>query len=324
MTAPAIRTMVGAPRLTAAGRIMKAIRVHQFGGPEVLRLETVPDPRPGPGQVLVRLHAAGVNPVDTYIRAGHYAVRPPLPYIPGGEGAGVLANGDRVYTSGSAAGPLLGHYAEWVVCEPWQVHPLPAALSFAQGAAIGVAYATAYRALFDRAHARPGETVLVRGASGGVGLAAVQLAVAHGCRVIGTASTERGRQLVRAQGAHEVGDHQLAATPDVIIEMLANANLARDLEMIAPGGRIIVVGNRGTIEINPRHLMVKDAAVLGLVLVNLTADDVTRIHRALATGLANGSLRPVVGRELPLAEAGRAHEAIMTTGAAGKIVLTLA
>jgi NADPH2:quinone reductase len=302
---------------------MKAIRVHQFGGPEVLQLETIPDPQPGPGQILVRVKAAGVNPVDTYVRAGGYAVKPPLPYTPGCEAAGVLENGNRVYTAGSIAGPVLGNYAEVVVCEPCQVHPLPATLTFAQGAAIGVAYGTAYRALFDRANAQPGETVLVHGASGGVGLAAVQLAVAHGCRVIGTASTERGRQLVREQGAHEVGDHSIAASPDIIIEMLANVNLARDLEVIAKGGRIVVVGNRGTVEINPRFLMAKDAAVLGLVLVNLTPAELTRIHTALAPGFANGSLRPVVGKELPLAEAARAHEDMMKSGAAGKVVLAL-
>lgn len=302
---------------------MKAVRVHQFGDPTVLQLETVPDPQPGPGKILVHVKAAGVNPVDAYIRAGTYAIKPPLPYIPGCEAAGLLDNGERVYTFGTVAGPLLGSYAERIVCEPWQVHPLPAPLSFAQGAAIGVAYTTAYRALFDRANIQPGETVLVHGASGGVGLAAVQLAVAHGCRVIGTAGSERGRQLVRVQGAEALDHTAMVEKPNVIIEMLANVNLARDLEMIAPRGRIVIVGNRGSIEINPRFLMAKDATVMGFVVVNLTRAESDRIHAALAPGLANGTLRPVVRRELPLAEAARAHEAVMQPGAAGKIVLVI-
>src|SRR2546425_5704563 len=133
---------------------MKAIRVHQFGAPEVMRLEGVPSLKPGPGQVLVRIHAAGVNPVETYIRSGTYARKPALPYTPGTDAAGIVESvgegvtrvdiGDRVYT----AGALTGTYAEQALCLESQVHPLPKHVSFAQGAAIGIPYATAYRALF--------------------------------------------------------------------------------------------------------------------------------------------------------------------------------
>src|SRR2546429_4365094 len=147
---------------------MKAIRVHEFGGPEVLRVEEVPTPEPGPGEVLVRMHAIGVNPVETYIRAGTYAYKPALPYAPGDDGAGVVEQvgpdvnqfkpGDRVYTAGS----LSGTYAEFALCRAEQVHPLPANVSFAQGAAMGTPYATAYRGLFQRAKAKPGETLLVQ------------------------------------------------------------------------------------------------------------------------------------------------------------------
>ena len=178
---------------------MKAIRVQEFGGPEVLRLEDVPDPHPGAGQVLVRVRAVGVNPVDTYIRAGAHAVRPQLPYTPGldaagtveavGEGVTRVSAGDRVYTSGS----LSGTYAELALCDESQVHTLPARVSFAEGAGVSTPYATAYRALFQRARATPGETVLVHGASGGVGTAAVQIARAAGFKVIGTGGTEEGR-----------------------------------------------------------------------------------------------------------------------------------
>jgi NADPH2:quinone reductase len=323
---------------------MKAIRVHKFGGPEVLQLDEVPDPSPGPGQVLVEIEAAGVNPSDTYVRSGTYALTPPLPYIPGGDGAGLVKAvgkdvrgvrpGDRVYVSGTAGQRLIGTYAELAVAEAHHVHPLPAPLSFAQGAAVGVPYATAYRALFHKARAVPGETVLVHGASGGVGIAAVQLAAAAGLTVIGTAGSDRGRKLVLEQGAHHVLDH---STPDylkevagvltdgrgadVVLENLANVNLARDLDVVARHGRIIVIGNRGTVEINPRGAMAKDVTISGFVLWNASDAERASIHAALVAGLAHGALRPVVGQEIPLAEAPRAHQAVMEPGAYGKIVL---
>jgi NADPH2:quinone reductase len=193
---------------------MKAIRVEQFGEPDVLKLAELPLPTIGAGQVLVRVHAAGVNPVDTYIRAGTYAKKPPLPYTPGVDAAGLVEAvgekvlrvkpGDRVYTAGS----ITGAYAEFAACEEAQVYPLPGNASFAQGAALGVPYATAFHALVQRARAIAGETVLVHGASGGVGTAAVQIARSRGLRVFGTAGTERGRQLVLEQGAHQVFDHR--------------------------------------------------------------------------------------------------------------------
>jgi NADPH2:quinone reductase len=304
---------------------MKAIRVSQFGGPEVLRLETVPDPLPAPGQLLVRIRAIGVNPVDTYIRGGTYAKLPPLPYTPGLDAAGVVvATGERVYVGGS----LTGTYAEFALCSPQQVHPLPDRLSFAQGAAVNVPYATAYRALFQKANAKPGETVLIHGASGGVGIAATQLAVAAGLRVIGTAGSERGLQLVREQGAHEVRDHRLTGYLDgvsanVVLEMLANVNLGKDLTVLARGGRVVVIGSRGNVEINPRDLMRSDGAALGVMLLNATPEELAAIHAALADGLANGALCPVIGAEFALADAPKAHETVMKPGAYGKIVLSV-
>jgi NADPH2:quinone reductase len=318
---------------------MKAIRVHETGGPEVLKLEETPDLEPGPGQVVVRVKAAGVNPVDTYIRSGMYARKPPLPYTPGtdaagdvraiGEGVTRVAVGDRVYTSGT----LTGAYAEQMLCDQSQVHTLPPQVSYAQGAAIGVPYATAYRGLFHRAQAKPGETVLVHGASGGVGIAAVQLARAAGMQVIGKGGTDEGRNLVREQGAHYALDHraadyldQLSALTngrgaDVILEMLANINLAKDLTALAQFGRVVVIGNRGTIEINPRDAMGRDASILGMTFFNTSEQERASIYAALFAGLENGTLRPVVGQEIPLAEAPRAHVAVMEPGAYGKIVL---
>jgi len=318
---------------------MKAIRVKEFGGPEVMQLEEMPDPKPSGAQVVVRIRAAGVNPVDAYIRSGVYPRKPALPYTPGTDGAGIVESagpdarrfkaGDGVYLAGS----LSGTYAQLALCEEQFVFPLPAQVSFAQGAAIHVPYATAYRALFQRAHALAGETLLVHGASGGVGIAAVQLARAAGLHVVGTVGSERGRKLVLAEGAHEVLDHSapnhfeeaLAATGgrgyDLILEMLANVNLGRDLTILAPHGRVSVVGSRGNAEITPRDMMGRDGAIFGMSLWNATPQEVTSIHAALIAGLENKSLRPVVSQEIPLAEAARAHTAIMAGGAYGKIVL---
>ncbi|HVF43699.1 MAG TPA: NADPH:quinone reductase [Pyrinomonadaceae bacterium] len=318
---------------------MKAIRVQEFGGPEVLKFEEAEDPRPAAGQVLVRVGAAGVNPVDTYIRAGAHAVKPKLPYTPGLDAAGTIEAagsgvarvgvGDRVYTAGS----LTGTYAELALCDESQVHRLPERVSFAEGAGVFTPYATAYRALFQRARGIPGETVFVHGASGGVGTAALQLARAAGFKVIGTAGTEEGRTHASEQGAHHVLDHHAenyldeltgltgGRGPDVILEMLANVNLNRDLGVVAKGGRVVVIGSRGPVEINPRLAMTRDASVLGMTLFNMSPEEAASIHAAIGAGLEAGTLRPVVGREFPLAEAARAHEEVLKPGARGKIVL---
>jgi len=321
---------------------VKAIRVHEFGGPEVMKVEEVADLTPGPGQVMVQVHAAGVNPVENYIRTGTYAIKPNLPYTPGNDGGGVVAAvgagvtlakvGGRVYLSGA----LTGTYAEQTLCLESQVHRLPDNVSFEQGAAMGVAYGTAYRGLFLRGDAKPGETVLVHGASGGVGTAAVQLARAAGIVVIGTAGSDQGLQLVKAQGAHHTLNHSTdgyldklmklteGRGVDVILEMLANKNLARDLTVLAKKGRVVVIGNRGTIEINPRDLMGRDADIRGMTLWATTDAEFKEIHAALVAGLDNGTLRPVIAQMIPLAEAARAHiEVMKPSGAQGKIVLMM-
>jgi NADPH2:quinone reductase len=317
---------------------VKAIRVHEFGGPEVLELEEVPTPTPGPRQLLVRVHAVGVNPVETYQRSGsNPAIQ--LPWTPGMDAAGVIESvgaavtrvnpGDRVYTSDTVSGA----YAEFALCDEKQVHRLPGNLSFQQGAAINIPYATAYRALYHRAHAQPGEVVLIHGASGGVGIAATQIARAAGFTIIGTAGTDAGRKLVAEHGAHHVLDHRdpgylaqiMALTGgngvDVILEMLANVNLGKDLPLLAKYGRVIVIGSRGNVEITPRELMKRDADVRAMTLFNATDLELAGIHAALAAGLENGTFRPVVGREMPLADAAKAHVAVLEPGAYGKIVL---
>ena len=318
---------------------MKAIRVHEFGGPEVLKLEEVPTPKPSAGQVLVRIHAAGVNPYETYMRAGTYPLKPPLPYTPGSDGAGVVeavgegvkkvrAN-DRVYTGRTAS----GSYAEYALALEEEVHSLPAKVDFKQGAGIWVPYGTAYHALYHQAKAHASETVLVHGASGGVGIAAVQIGRAIGLRVLGTAGTPRGLEIAKREGAHAVFDHRKAGYQDeilqatgnrgvdIILEMLANVNLSHDTKLLANNGRIIVIGSRGEVTINPRELMGRRASIRGFTLWGITPTEEADIHAGIFAGLENGTLRPVVGKELPLADASRAHKEILEPGSAGKIVL---
>ena len=309
---------------------MRAVRVHQFGDPEVLVVEELPQPGPVEGEVLVRVQAAGVNPYETYVRAGLYTDLPALPYTPGVDAAGVrVDSGERVYVTDS----LSGTYAEYALCLEDHVRPLPEGLSYAQGAAVGVPYLTAYRALVQRAAAVAGERVLIHGASGGVGIATVQLAVAAGLDVTGTAGSEAGSDLVASQGAVRVLDHrdprhleaalELAGGRgfDLIIEFLANVNLGNDLKALAKRGRVVVVGSRGTVEIDARDLMNAEGSVLGMRTPNAQPREIAAARAAVDAGLQSGVLKPVVGRELPLAEAARAHELIMSRPALGKLVL---
>lgn len=319
---------------------MKAIRVHNFGGPEVLQLEEVAKPVAGPEQVLVAVKAVGVNPVETYLRSGSNP-NLPRPYTPGIDAAGVVesigdgvtevAVGNRVYTSDS----ISGSYAEYTLCNSESVHRIPDSISFEQAAGLNIPYSTSYRALFQKARALPGETVFIHGASGGVGVAALQWCKLYGIRAIGTAGTDEGRQLALREGAEHVLDHrspdylqQLAALtggagPQVILEMLANVNLAKDLAAVGRNGRIVIIGSRGKIEILPRDAMAREATVMGLMLFNGTSAELKTIHAAIEAGLKNGALKPIVGKSFPLAEAAKAHQAIMSPGAHGKIVLVV-
>jgi len=246
-----------------------------------------------------------------------------------GQGASRIKPGDRVYTSDT----ITGSYAEFALCEEKSIHRLPAGITFQQGAAINIPYATAYRALYHRARAQAGEVVLIHGASGGVGIAATQIARAAGLTIIGTGGTDAGRKLVSEHGAHHVLDHRNPAYldqilqltngrgVDIILEMLSNVNLGKDLPLLAKYGRVIVIGSRGDVQITPREMMKRDADIRAMTLFNATDDELSSIHAALAAGLENGTLRPVVGREMKLSDAAKAHLAVLEPGAYGKIVL---
>jgi NADPH2:quinone reductase len=320
---------------------MKAIIVREFGAADVMKLEEAATPEPNENQVLVRIKAAGVNPVDTYIRSGVYAQKPDLPYTPGKDGAGVVEKtgakvtkfgaGDRVLTADAGSGT----YAEFAVFDEKQLIKLPENVSFEEGAGVFVPFATAYRALFQKARGKSGETVLIHGASGGVGVAAIQWAKNAGLTVIGTAGSEEGKKLAEEQGADHVLDHSdenyleeiLKITSgkgvEIILEMLANVNLQKDFDVLARFGRVSIIGNRGSLEFNPRAIMGKDASVFGLSLFNAPEAEMSEIHAAIFEGLRAGFLKPVVGKTFPLAEAVEAHRAVVEQKAHGKIVLTV-
>nr|Q28452.1 RecName: Full=Quinone oxidoreductase; AltName: Full=NADPH:quinone reductase; AltName: Full=Zeta-crystallin [Lama guanicoe]AAA99986.1 NADPH:quinone oxidoreductase/zeta crystallin [Lama guanicoe] len=324
-------------------RLMRAIRVSEFGGPEVLKLQSdVAVPIPEEHQVLIKVQACGVNPVDTYIRSGTYSRKPRLPYTPGldvaglieavGERVSAFKKGDRVFTTSTVS----GGYAEYALAADHTVYKLPGELDFQKGAAIGVPYFTAYRALLHSACAKAGESVLVHGASGGVGLAACQIARACCFKVLGTAGTEEGQRVVLQNGAHEVFNHREDINIDkikksvgekgidVIIEMLANVNLSNDLNLLSQGGRVIIVGSKGPVEINPRDTMTKESSIKGVTLFSSTKEEFQQFAAALQAGMEIGWLRPVIGSQYPLEKVAQAHEDLThSSGAAGKVVLLL-
>lgn len=322
---------------------MHSIRAHEFGGPDKLQLDTIDDPVAGSGEVVVDIHAAGVNPADTYMLGGAYAIVPDLPYTPGGDAAGVISSigvgvsdleiGDRVFVGTAMGFNMTGCYAEKVVRPASDVVSLPENVSFSAGAALGVPYATAHYGLFARGGSAADETVFIHGASGAVGTAAIQLAKRAGMTVIGSGGTERGRQLILNQGADHTVDHTSegyveevrkltgGTGPQLILEMLANVNLATDLDLVAKYGRIIIIGNRGEVTINPRLTMMKELDVRGLALFNGSRSQMEAITKDLISGLSDGSLQPVIGKELPLAKAAESHRSVMEPGAHGKIVL---
>jgi NADPH2:quinone reductase len=315
---------------------MQSIQAQYHG--DQLQLNPCPDLFVDDNQVLISVKAAGVNPVDTYIVAGANNYTTTFPHTPGIDAAGVILSvgskvsgfkvGQRVY----CAGTLTGASAEQALVSPAQIFPLPEALSFEQGACLGTPYATAWRALFIRANCQSAETVLIHGASGGVGLAAVQLAKAAGCKVFASAGSEEGLALLKQQGVDLVVNHhepehyqqlQEAGAIDVILEMLANQNLGNDLPLLNIDGRVVVIGSRGTVEINPRDLMARDASVMGMALVHANPAQLTKIHAALFAGAQAGFIKPVIAKRFALADTSAAHLAVMEAGAMGNIVINV-
>jgi len=315
---------------------MRAIQIQHHG--DQFQLNQPAQLTAGEGEILISVKAAGVNPVDTYIAAGTNGYSADFPHTPGKDGAGIIEAlgakvtgfevGQRVYCSGSKTGTC----ADVMLADPEQVFPLPDNISFEQGACLGTPYATAWRALFIRANCQAGETVFVHGASGGVGLAAIQLAKAAGCKVFASASSEEGRALLKQQGADLIVDHSdqqhyqevmQAAPVDIILEMLANQNLGDDLPLLNSEGRVVVIGSRGTVEINPRDLMSKDACIMGMSMFNASPAQRKQIHQALFASAEKGEINPIIAKRFQLADSAEAHVAVMESGATGNIVINI-
>jgi NADPH:quinone reductase len=320
---------------------MKAMRAHQFGGPELLKLEEAPEPQLQAGQVMIRVRAAGINPADLVRLSGRLGT-PPLPYIPGtdvcgeierlGPGVSNLKQGQRVF--GRA---LTGGYAERACLAGEEAVPLPANLSFEEGAAIPIPFYTAYHALHNKAAMKSGETVLVSAGGGGVGVAAIQLARLAGARVITTVGSREKAERVAALGAQvavnykeqdfvaEVQKFTDKKGVDVIIENVAADNLAKDFLAVAPRGRIVVIGTgtgkAGDASFPVFAALMKDVTMLGMSLINAGAA-IAEMGRTLSGLFSEGKIKAVVSKSYPLAEAAKALDDLVAARVFGKLVLT--
>jgi len=307
---------------------MKAIRIHEAGGPEVLKLEELPRPAPKAGEVLVKVHAAGVNPVDWKVRqnAGK-GFGPPLPQIPGFDIAGVVAEvgadvkgftaGDKVF--GYLSLQRGGAYAEYAIALEGELALMPANVSFSEAAAVPLAALTAWQALVDTAKLSEGQAVLVHAAAGGVGHFAVQIAKGLGAHVLATASA-KNHEFLKGLGADEVIDYTAerfedkAQGVDVVLDAVGGDTQARSLGALAPGGILVsIVGA-------PPKAELERLGVRGVgILVRPDGEQLAEI----AKWIESGTLRAEVGAVFPLAEAAKAHELSQGGHARGKIVLQI-
>jgi NADPH:quinone reductase-like Zn-dependent oxidoreductase len=317
---------------------VKAIRFHEEGGPEVLRYEDVPDPVPGPDEVLVELRAASLNHLDVWIRKGMPSVA--KPHIPGADGAGILAGtGERVVINPGLAHAdgieVLGEHgdgthAELVAVPRSAVHPIPDGLSFEEAAAFPLVFETAYRMLVTRARLEPGEWVLIWGIGGGVATAALAIAKAIGGRAVVTSSSDAKLELARGLGADETVNHETEDVParvreltgggaDVIVDHVGQATWQRSLASARRGARITVCG--ATSGPNPpaalNRIWWRELTVLGSTMG--TPGDFQGAYDLVASGRA----KPVVDRVFSLAEAASAHERLERGEQLGKIVLRI-
>jgi NADPH2:quinone reductase len=320
---------------------MKAVRVDAFGGVEVLRVLEHSRPEPRAGEVLIRVEACGLNYADVMQREGLYPGGPKPPYFPGIEAAGVVeAVGAEAETSISKGSRVVclttgGAHAEYVTAPARACIPLPAEVSFTEGAAFPVQYLTAYHALTTLAHATAGETALIHAAGGGFGTAAVQIAGLLGLRVVATASTKEKRARVLELGADcAVGYDEFEAAareqtrgrgPDIILETVGGDVLRRSLALLPPLGRLVVIGfaSRESPAIDTTKLLFRSQAVLGFHL-GAILERRELMHESLARLLGwitSGKLKIQVGHTLPLIEIRQAHELLAGRQSYGKIVL---
>jgi len=322
---------------------MRAMVATQWGEPSDLQLTELPDPQPGPRQVAIDVRASACNFFDILMVQGKYQVRPPLPFSPGGEVAGVvravgpgvdrIAPGDRVFAMLGWGG-----FASMALAPVDSVFKMPDSMSFEHGAAFGVVYQTSYFGLVYRAQLRAGETLLVHAAAGGVGLAAVQIGRALGARVLATAGSSAKLEIARQHGAEEAYDYTTpdwvervkAATggrgADVIYDPVGGDIFDLSTKCIAFGGRLLVIGFASgripSIQVN--RILLKNIAVVGLHWGAYRQHDPARIPQAMDALFdlyTQGKLRPVVSSTWPLADAARALEEIASRRSVGKVLL---
>lgn len=321
---------------------MKQVEVRAFGGPEELTWREAPNPHPGPGEVLLRPLAWGLNHADLLMREGDYLGGPRPPFCPGMEAAGVveelgpaaknhsIQTGMRVATVAAS-----GLQATHVVVPAAACVPLPDTLSWAQAAALPVAYLTAYHALVTVARAEPGEVVLIHGAAGGVGTAATGIARCLGLKVVGTASTAEKRARVQTLGAarvvpyegfeNAVREETAGGGPDIVLETIGGAVLRRSLRVLPPLGRLVILGmvSREAPAIDSVQLLFRSQTVQGFHLRSLLGrhEVLSASLRRILGWISAGELRVEVGRVFPLPEIRYAHEYLASRKAQGKIVL---
>lgn len=319
---------------------MRAVVCRAYGPPEDLVLDEVDDPVAGPGQLLVRVHAAAVNFPDVLFIAGKYQIRIPPPFIPGNEIAGeVIATGEgAAFSPGQRVfGTTFGGFAELALLESSMATPLPDDADFAAGAAFGVTYRTAYHALRSTAQVAPGDWVVVLGAAGGVGLAAVDLAVALGARVLAAASSPEKLELCRQRGAEATVDYDREdlktrireLTGDgarVVIDPVGGSYAEPALRGLARGGTFVTLGYAaGTIPAIPLNLvLLKDITVRGMEIRTFLADhpdEYARDLKELSQLFATGRIRPYIGARFPLAETAAALRYVAERKVLGKVVI---
>jgi len=322
--------------------MMQAAVFDKHGGSEVIQVKQVARPTPSTDEVLIRVEAIGVNPVETYIRNGMFGEMP-VPHILGMDAAGVVEEcgedvtsfkkGDRVWIYHKQFTGA-GTYAEYVAVPQSDAHHLHDKMTFEEGAALGIPYLTAEHALVHSTRAKPGEYCFVHGASGGVGVASVQVARGIGLHVVGTAGTDESCKDVERNGAEfainhctegymdEIRSRLDGNGVDVVLEMLGDKNLAKDMEALNCGGRITVIGTRGPeVTINPMLFLQKEMQINGTRVFNASAEQVTQYCAHLASGADLGWLKPIVGKRYKLSQVKEAHEEIMNGRAKGKMVL---
>ena len=333
--------------MTKTKTTMRAIRYHEHGGEDVLTLDDVPRPTAGSDEVTVRVHAASVNPIDTYVREGNVSPNGGLPHIGGSDVAGTVEEigervdrfepGDRVFATGLGLFQP-GSYAEYVAVPAEKLAPLPDAVSFNEGAAAAMAFATAWRGLITRGDLSVGDVCLVLGWSGGVGHAGVQIARHAGATVVATAREGEPAAMARELGSDAVVDYRaddLAAEirevtggepVDVVLEPHAASNIVADLDVLVRGGRITVIGEDSEIRIPPGASMTGKIADADLRFMSIVAStgDQGPILRSVAPLLAAGTFEVRIAETYPLSEVARAQADVVSGGTLGKVVIEVA